>query len=174
MFNKAPFSKFVSLILFGVVMFSTTMSTAQQQSKPQLVEIVLNEENTNPDAEKIIEKIYNNWIKENNTGQKIGEIRAVFLPIAKDGSESKFIYGILYGEDFGGCYNRGCRTVVFHSPKGDNKWIGVFNAFVHNAFYDVNSRETRNANLIFSSNLDNSNPGIWMWNGTGYELVNKR
>lgn len=143
-----------------------------QDSKPKLVEVILNEQTSDPSAENVIRKIYSDWIKDNNTRDEIGDIDARFVSLAKDNGQNTFVIGILRGEDFGGCYNQGCRTVIFHS-KGNNEWVGVFNAFVTKIFYDENSNSNVK-NLILSSNIDGSNPGIWMWNGTGFQIVNAR
>ena len=125
-----------------------------QSSKPKLAPIVLDEENSNPEAVAVVKKIYNNWIEENNYDGELGEIRARYIPIAEEGTNHRFIFAILYDAPLGGCYARGCRTIILHT-KGNNEWVGVFNAFVHTAWYDSTSNENKPANLIFSSNLDN-------------------
>lgn len=148
------------------------ISHAQERTKPKLVEITLNEETNNPQAEKIIRKIYEDWARQNNEDTNVGAIQARFLPLARTGSSHQFIFGTLYDLPYGGCFIRGCKTVILHS-KGDNQWTGVFRAFVHSSWYDENSKQDNHANLIFTSNTRQSNPGVWMWNGTGYQLVNK-
>jgi hypothetical protein len=168
--------KFSIIMIMAIAVLLTATLTGDaraQQSKAKLVQITLNDENTDKKAEKIIRTLYADWMKTHKKRGKLGDIKARFIPLQKEGSSDKFIFTVLYDEPFGGCFARGCKTIIMHS-KNSKEWKGVFGAFVHNTYYDVSSRETKHANLILSSHLNNKDLGVWMWDGSRYELVNKK
>lgn len=169
--NYFTLTAFLVCALTVLLPFATSHA---QSSKPKLVPIVINEQTTDKKAVAIVEKFYNDWIQSTNFDGELGAVQAKFIPINKDGTDNQFIYGVLYDEPLGGCFVRGCRTIILHKSPNSNEWIGVFNAFIYNTWYDETSKKQRAANLIFSSDASNSKVGVWMWNGTGYQLVNNR
>jgi len=170
------YNRFFILGLFAFFALTLTFSmpiNAQEREKPKLVNIFFSEKTNNPEAVKVIRKLYDDWIEETNFDAQIGEIKAMFLPLDVEGGKRRFIIGQLYDEPLGGCFYLGCKTVIVYD-NGDNKWIGLFNAFIHNAWYDANSNTNKPANLIFSSYADNRSPAVWMWDGMGYVVVNNK
>jgi hypothetical protein len=163
------------ILLSGFFIVGASLYAFAQEneaSKPQLVEITLNEETSDPEAVDVVKQFYNNWIKENEPNTKLGKVEARFIPIHQQGKNNRFIFAQLYDEPLGGCFKRGCRTIILRLNK-NNEIRGVFNAFITYAWYDKSSTAQRPANLIFSSNIDKSNPGIWLWNGLGYQVVER-
>lgn len=157
-------------------MFSTLFATASAQEtaiKPALIPITINEETNDPKAAAIVKKLIDEHIKRNNLEDIVSysAIYAHFIPLQKKGAEDKFIIAQIM-EPPAGCYASGCSTRIYHSKDG-KVWKGVFSAFVHGAWYDDNSRGDKPANLIFTSNTMNKNPGVWMWGGSAYFLANK-
>ncbi|GEM_PF-2030746 len=147
-------------------------TTPQQSSrpKPQLVEIKLDETNYDQSAKNIVKAMVNDASVTELTDS---DFNARFIPIQSKESNERFIFAIFENPEFGGCYARGCMTVIYKG-NSENQWQSVFSAYVIRSFYDQTSNIDKPANLIFSSNVDNSNPGVWMWNGKQYVIVNKQ
>ena len=160
-------------IAFLAVTFAPTLSFAQMQSTPKLAEISLKSEDSNQNAKKIVQTLVNKNTKEKKT-LTFEDFHARFIPIEKEGSGDRFIFAKFLSPKFGGCYARGCYTIIYKNDNGTNKWKVVFAAFLQRSFYDVNSNFNKPANLILSSEPDGTNPGVWMWNGKEYTLVNGR
>ncbi len=164
---------FLPLLLLCII-FSTSTSHAQD-SKPKLVEIILNEETNDPKALEIVQSLVKAEMQKQAINYELGTIRAKYVPLQKNNSNKKFIYSIFYDPPAGGCYASGCLTVIYtNSLNRPNSWKAVFAAYVHKSWYDETSKKDRNANLIFSSSLDGNNPGVWMWNGQDYRIVRRR
>lgn len=161
------------LCILTCMAMTISYAYAQEQSsrpKPELVEIILDNNSPDQSAKDIIKTILNPKLKTKLTDE---DFNAKFIPLQHDGSDGKFIFAVFENPDFGGCYASGCMTVIYHSPS-ENEWKAVFSAYVIKSYYDRASRIGKPANLIFSSKVDNSNPGIWMWNGKEYVVVNNK
>jgi hypothetical protein len=162
-----------AMLFFAAWLYALPVKAQDEGDKgPDLIYITLSDEERNEEAENIVRKIYEDLARQTDHSTEIGKIRARYVPFERNGSDSKFILGVLDEQPYGGCFRRGCMTVILHST-GNNQWSSVFGAFVHGIWYDKTSKATRHANLILSSNTDGSDPGVWMWNGQRYQLINR-
>ena len=158
--------------LFAVIMLFSAPAFAQQ--KPKLVSIKLNEETNDATASAIVDKLYQQHIRQNDLEGLIvyGDIYAQFVPLAEEGSDTRFIVAKILEPPLG-CYAKGCSTDIYMSTDGKS-WRPVWAGYVQNIWYDANSKQNSPANLIMTSNHFNRNPGVWIWNNNTYMLANKR
>ncbi len=167
---------FILFLIFSgfiAVTFCPDIAKAQNRSKPQLIEIKLNEKNSDTKAEETVARIVNSSKIENGP-ITTDDFHAQFIALTQNGRNNKFIISQFFTPEFGGCYAAGCLTVVYKNDGKGNEWKNVFAAFVEKIFIDENSKKNRHANLIFSEDSTNRRVGVWMWNGQEYELVNAK
>lgn len=172
-----PYS--ITGLVLMVILVAVTLVTfagavhAQEQKKPKLVPIILEEKNNDPKAGKIAETLLKQHIKRNNLEgiYEYSDIFARFIPIQKNTGTDIFIAAQIMQPPLG-CYAQGCDTRIFHSKDNGKTWNGVFSATLKRIWYDESSKANSHANIIATSQENNTQIAVWMWNGQIYQLVN--
>lgn len=162
----------VMLVTVTAAFFISADLQAQEKPKPKLVQIILDEDHTNPKAVAIAEKLYKESIKDSPIPIEVGEIYADFFPLQQTGSEDVFLIAKVLEPPLG-CFAAGCSHMIYKSTDG-KRWTPVFSAFFLTGWYDANSRDKTPANLILSSDINNKNLGIWIWGSGQYWIANRK
>lgn len=165
-------------VAFFAVFSSPSPAFAQdapssQRPKPQLVEIVLNEETNDPEALEIAKKLDPDFFlidKEYLDGSPEAVFSARFIPLSPN--EPKRFIAVTVSESLYYCTTYGC-PYYFYEQRGDNKWALTLSSQAHTFYYDKNSNSPH---TLISQTQESAIQitDVWLWNGMRYTPAIKR
>lgn len=174
------FTVFTVILTCTSIITHSTIAQEPTKQKPKINSIIPNVEYFNKKTSddkyaKIAEKLYKQYLKANNLEKfaVYSDIHAKEISIAPTNSKDVYIVSQIM-EPPARCYAKGCTTFIYRSTDGKS-WSTVFSGHVRSLWYDQSSITiNKPANLIASSETNNKNPGVWMWNNGNYFLANRK
>lgn len=147
---------------------------AQDDTKPNLVPIALNEETNDPQALAIAKKLNPAFFyidKEYMNGSPNAAYYAKFLPLIPDQPKRFFIVTVTNTLYY--CTRYGCPFYIYENYE-DNKWRLVLSLQTYSMWYDANTAGTDPDNIISRMESVRGQPvSIWMWASNNYIKVNR-
>ncbi len=158
---------FLNILFMAVFLMASLMVSPSyaQDSKPKLVEIVLNEQTSDPEALRIVERLDPAFF-EVEDGFEEGDFYASYLRL--DPRNPKRFLAVTAQNTSYYCTSYGCPYYIYASS-GGNKWSLVLSLQAHAVYFDVNSSKNSSANII-STSIEQAKKSvkIWLWDGLKY------
>lgn len=176
MLSKLTVSNSIFYLFFvGITMALTIPSlsaTAQEQSKPQLVEIVLNDETSDEALLKIAETLNPDLFYIEDGFGGTAEHYASYIPLDSKNRNRFFAVTVVNTSYF--CTSYGCPTYIYESLSG-NKWKQVLSVQSNGIYYDVNTPNSNPDNIV-STTIERGSKKInlWLWNGLNYKEAKRK
>lgn len=171
-------SVFYTWFLTMVLLMSFSLSPAFAQNdapsskpKPQLVEIILNEETSDPKALEIAKKLAPTYFNLKSDAKNYNKYNyyADFFQY----NQSRFLI-LRITDNFFLCSKLGC-PIKIYKEQNNNEWRLLGEFLTYKLYVDINSRNSQYPNLILDGyeKVNGLAPPIFIWNLNKYVEINK-
>ena len=160
------------LLLTTICVFSALSSVNAQDSKPKLVEIVLDEETNDPEALEIAKKLDPKFFEIDLDYTNNFNDAKYFAKFTRFGSKDYLLLTVR--DTYFHCTKYGCPFILFENVK-NNSWKFISKFVSYTLIYDANSNNPDRPNIIGRTfdPVNTSKNEIFLWNGATYRKVER-